>query len=173
MANYFSTMVRNARSITANALSVKSLYSDASFRNSGQMISNWPTQKKYTDEIRVSKVAHSSGQWTKFGVGIKSSFAEKVIYSVPMVCHPSCPMTNPIRDHHHSLDPYACSASEYLSSFPCVEPSSLEVHKHVSLSIPCQKTSSEQEVGYAPQCRMVQPWKCGGHKISRFHWLSN
>ena len=50
---------------------------------------------------------------------------------VPMVCHPSCPMTNPIRDHHHSLDPYACSASEisFLLSLRWIFFAG--VHKHV------------------------------------------
>ena len=55
----------------------------------------------------------------------------------PLACHPSCPMTSPIKDHHQN--PCACSASEYVSSFPSVESSLLEVHRHVSSSIPCQK----------------------------------
>jgi hypothetical protein len=90
-----------------------------------------------------------------------------------LICHPSCPMMNPVRDHHQSLDPCACSASEYPSSVPCIESSLVEVHRNVSPPIPCQKASNEQEVGYARQCTLVQPWRCCGHKIKRFHWLKN
>ena len=66
-----------------------------------------------------------------------------------LVCHFSCPMMNPVRDHHQSLDPCASSASEYPSSVPCIESSLVEVHRNVSPPIPCQKASNEQEVGYA------------------------
>ena len=94
-------------------------------------------------------------------------------WSLVSTCHghPSCPMIRPIKDHHQSLDPCACSTSEYPSFFPCVASSWLEEHRNASLSNSCQKGVSEQEGGCAHQCQLGQPWRCYGHKIIKFHWL--
>ena len=73
------------------------------------------------------------------------------------LCHPSCPMIRPVKDHHQSLGPCACSTSEYPSFFPFVDSSWLEEHRHVVPSIPCQKASNEQEAGCAHQCQLGQP----------------
>ena len=80
-------------------------------------------------------------------------------WSLVSTCHghPSCPMIRPIKDHHQSLDPCACSTSEYPSFFPCVASSWLEEHRNASLSNSCQKGVSEQEGGCAHQCQLGQP----------------
>ena len=44
---------------------------------------------------------------------------------------------------------------------------------HVSLYIPGQKASNEQEAGCVSQCRTVQPWKCCGHMRGMFRWPKN
>jgi hypothetical protein len=65
-------MLREARSITAKC-SICEKFSPnvgARFRNSGQT-KTIDQNTINTDEIQISKVAHSSGQWTEFGVGIK------------------------------------------------------------------------------------------------------